>query len=86
MATPPAAPPPEFGRPYYGSGLPPIPVPSGELLIFLLVWFVIGLITLVADGREGVNPRHFVAASVALAVGYMVARGIAKAGKVLEGR
>ena len=85
MSTPPAAPPPQFDRPYYASNLPPVPVPSGELLVFLLVWFVIGLITLVADGREGVNPRHFVAASVGLAVGYMIARGIAKAGKVLEG-
>ena len=85
MSSQPGAPPPRFDRPpYYGPGLPPIP--SGELLVFLLVWFVIGLITLVADGREGVNPRHFVAASVALAVGYMIARGIAKAGKVFEAR
>ena len=66
--------------------MPPIPVPSGELLIFFLVWFVVGLTTLVADGREGVSPRHFVAASVALAVGYMISRGIAKAGKVFEAR
>jgi hypothetical protein len=85
MSTPPATPPP-YERPSYGPGLPPLPVPSGELLVFLLVWIVVGLITLAADGREGVNPRHFVAASVALAVGYMLGRGIAKAGKVLEGR
>ncbi len=88
MSTPPAAPPPPQGyeRPYYGQGFPPLPLPSGELLVFFLVWFVIGLVTLVADGREGVNPRHFVFASVALAVGFMLARGIAKAGKVFEGR
>ncbi len=83
MSTPPATP-PSYEPPSYG--LPPLPVPSGELLVFLLVWVVVGLITLAADGREGVNPRHFVAASVALAVGYMIGRGIAKAGKVLEGR
>ena len=87
MSSPPAGPPPSQGyeRPYYPAGLPPLPIPSGELLLFLLVWLVVGLVTLVADGREGVNPRHFVAASVVLAVGYMIARGIAKAGKVLEG-
>ncbi len=85
MSTPPSAPPPPQG-PYYGSTLPPIPVPTSELVIFLLVWVVVGLATLIADGREGVNPRHFVFASVALAVGYMIARGIAKAGKVFEAR
>ena len=86
MSTPPAPPAQGYERPYYGANLPPLPVPSGELLVFLLVWLVIGLITLVADGAEGVNPRHFVAASVGLAVGYMIARGIAKAGKVYENR
>ena len=88
MSTPPSAQPPPQGyeRPYYGSSGPPIPVPTSELVIFLLVWVVVGLATLIADGREGVNPLHFVFASVALAVGYMIARGIAKAGKVIEGR
>lgn len=88
MSTPPASqPPPEgYERPYYPSGLPPVPAPTGELVVFLLVWLVVGLVTLIADGAEGVNPRHFVFASVALAVGYMLARGIAKAGKVFEGR
>ena len=88
MSTPPATPPPPQGyeRPFYGGGMPPVPVPSGELLVFLLVWFVVALVTVLTDGVDGVNPRHFVLASVALAVGYMIARGIAKAGKVFEGR
>ena len=81
-------PPPGAGYegPPYGPAIPPFPVPSGELLVFFLVWFVVALVTLVADGPEGVNPRHFVLASVALAVGYMLGRGIAKAGKVYESR
>ncbi|MBW3592712.1 MAG: hypothetical protein KY396_03365 [Actinobacteria bacterium] len=87
MSTPPSSPPPQgYDRPYYGSGMPPIPTPNGELIVFLLVWFVIGVVTLVTDGEGGVDPSGFVRASVALAIGYMVARGIAKAGKVFEGR
>ncbi len=87
MSTPPAPPSQQgYDRPYYGGGMPPFPAPSGELVVFLLVWLVVGLVTLIADGAEGVNPRHFVLASVALAVGYMLARGIAKAGKVFESR
>jgi hypothetical protein len=89
MSTPSAAPPPPtqgYDRPYYGQGFPPLPLPSGELLVFFLVWFVIGLVTLVADGPEGVNPDDFVRWSAVLAVGYMIGRGIAKAGRVFEGR
>ena len=87
MSTPAPSPPPQgYDRPYYGAGMPPVPVPSGELVVFLLVWFVIGIVTLVADGEGGVDPWDFVRASVALAIGYMVARGIAKAGKVFEAR
>jgi hypothetical protein len=66
--------------------MPPVPIPSIELIVFLLVWFVVALVTLAADGREGVNPRQFVNASVALAIGFMISRGLAKLGKVIEGR
>jgi hypothetical protein len=87
MSTPPAPPPSQgYDRPYYGGGMPPVPAPSGELVVFLLVWFVISVIALVTDGADGVDPRGFVTASVALAIGYMIARGIAKAGKVFENR
>ena len=85
MSTPASPPPPQgYDRPYYGGGMPPVPVPSGELVVFLLVWFVIAIITLVTDGAGGVGPAQFVTASVALAIGYMIGRGIAKAGKVFE--
>ena len=87
MSTPGSSPPPQgYDPPYYGSGMPPVPIPSGELVVFLLVWFVIALVTLAADGEGGVGAWDFVRASVALAIGYMVARGIAKAGRVYEAR
>ena len=81
---PPPEPPPtqSFDRPYYGTALPLPPV-SGELLVFALVWAVAAIIALASDE---VNAFHFLMATVALAVGYMLSRGIAKAGKVLEGR
>ena len=62
----------------------PVPVPSGELIIFLLVWAVIAIVTVATEGPP--TASQFVTASVALAVGYMIARGIAKAGRVFEGR
>jgi hypothetical protein len=80
---PPQQPSPGYDRPYYGSGIPPLPILNGELLVFLLAWAVVGIITLASDS---VNPDSFVTATVALAFGYMISRGIAKAGKVLEGR
>ena len=86
MSTPPPAPPPPtpgYDRPFYGPGGPPVPPVNGELVIFLLVWLVIALVALATDE---VNPRHFVVATVALAIAYMISRGLAKAGRVFEGR
>ena len=83
MSSPPSQPQQTYERPYYGPGAPPIPVPTGELVVFALVWLVIGIITLAADN---VSAPQFVTASVALAVGYMLSRGLAKLGKVLENR
>ena len=80
---PPPEPPPQgFERPYYGATLPLPPV-SGELIVFALAWLVAALMALATDE---VNAVHFLTATVALAVGYMLARGIAKAGKGSEGR
>ena len=81
MSTPPSAPPP--GGYDYGRGGFPVPPPTGELVVFLLVWVVIALLTLLADS---VDPPQFVWASVALAVGFMLARGFAKLGKAYESR
>ena len=88
MSTTPTQPPPTqaYERPHYGGGpgMPPVPFPSGELVVFLLVWAVIGIITVATDGRPTAD--QFVTLSVYLAIGYMLARGIAKAGRVFENR
>ena len=60
-----------------------MPTLNGELIVFMLVWVVVFIITLAADS---VDWPGFVTASVILAGAYMISRGIAKAGKVLEGR
>ncbi len=81
--TPPAQPPPpphSYERPCYGTSMP-LPVLNGELVVFLVAWVVVLVVTLTADT---VDWPHFVTATVALAVGYMLSRGIAKAGKVVE--
>lgn len=79
----PSQPPPtqSYERPYYGSAFPPLPRVNGELVLFVLVWVVVLVVTLAADS---VDWPAFVTASVVLASAYMIARGIAKAGKVLE--
>jgi hypothetical protein len=82
--TPPPPPPAGYDRPYYsGGGLPPVPIPSSELVIFFLAWFVILLTVFVADS---VNPPAFVTGTIVLSAAYIVSRGIAKLGKVIEGR
>jgi hypothetical protein len=78
--TPPPPPAPSYGQPYYG--MPPMPSLNGELIVFALVWVVVFIITLAADS---VDWPGFVTASVVLAGAYMISRGIAKAGKVIEG-
>jgi hypothetical protein len=80
--SPPSPPPTQsYGQPYYG--IPSVPAPNGELVVFLLVWVVVFIITLAADA---VDWPQFVIATVFLAAAYMISRGIAKAGKVFEGR
>jgi hypothetical protein len=82
--TPPPQPPPpaqSYERPYYGHV--PIAPPSGELVVFLIAWLVVLIVTLAADS---VDWTHFVTATVVLAAAYILARGIAKAGRVYEGR
>jgi hypothetical protein len=82
---PPSQPPPtqSYGQPYYGSPMPALPVPNGELILFLVAWLVALIVTLAADD---VQWNAFLTATVVLAAAYMISRGIAKAGKVLEGR
>jgi hypothetical protein len=63
--------------------MPPLPAPTGELVVFLLAWLVVFLITLLADS---VDWPAFVTATTVLAAAFVISRGIAKAGKVLEDR
>lgn len=81
MATQPT--PPSPTQPYYGAGIPPVPAPTGELVVFLLAWLVVFLVTLIADS---VDWPAFVTATTLLAAAFVLSRGIAKAGKVLENR
>jgi hypothetical protein len=81
QSTPPPPPPTQgYGQPYYG--MPTMPAPNGELVVFLLVWAVVFIVTVAADA---VDWPEFTIATVFLAAAYMISRGIAKAGKVLEG-
>ena len=84
MSTQQAPPPPPQGydRPYYGTGLP-MPHVNGELVFFFVVWFVVLIVTLASDE---VGWNSFVTATVGLGLAYLISRGIAKAGKVYEGR
>ena len=59
-----------------------LPFPgNAELLVYLLVWLVIALIWLFSDE---VGAGTFATLTVALTFGYLISRGIAKAGRVLE--
>jgi hypothetical protein len=79
--TPPPPPTQSYGQPYYG--MPTMPSLNGELIVFVLVWVVIFIITLASDT---VDWPGFVIATTWLTAAYIISRGIAKAGKVLEGR
>jgi hypothetical protein len=82
-STPPPPPPPAPGydRPAYP--MPPLAAPTGELVVFLLAWLVALVVTLAADI---VDWGAFLTATVVLASAFIISRGIAKAGKVYEGR
>lgn len=77
-----APPPPGYRSAAYGGVIgPQVPVLNAELLFFLAVWGVIGIISLASDS---VGTGDFVLASVVLGSAYLISRGIAKAGKVVE--
>ena len=72
----------------YGNGqgrtpdLGRLPIPgNAELVVFLLVWLVVALIWLLSDE---VGARTFATLTVALTFAYLISRGIAKAGRVVE--
>jgi hypothetical protein len=81
----PPPPPPGYEQGFYGTGggLQQLPAINGEFVFFVLVWAVLGIIALASDQ---IGASEFVTATVPLAVAYILSRGIAKLGKVLEGR
>lgn len=80
--TPPEQP---ASRPGYGYNVPNMarmPIPgNAEFAVFLLVEIIFVLIWIIASS---VNTVTWFTATTALTFGYMLSRGIAKAGKVLE--
>jgi hypothetical protein len=60
-----------------------LPSINGEFVFFVLIWAVFGIIALASDQ---IGATEFVTATVPLAVAYILSRGIAKLGKVIESR
>jgi hypothetical protein len=87
MSTMPPEQPPAGGssRPAYGYNAPNVarmPIPgNAEFLLYALIEIVFALIWIIADS---VNTLTWVTMTTALTFGYIISRGIAKAGKVLE--
>jgi hypothetical protein len=63
--------------------MPAMPAPPAELIVFLVAWVVALIVTLAADV---VDWGAFLTATVVLSSAFIISRGIAKAGKVYEGR
>jgi hypothetical protein len=78
-------PPPTYEQGFYGAGpgLNQLPAINGEFVVFVLVWAVIGIIALASDQ---IGASEFVTATVVLATAYLLSRGFAKLGKVIESR
>jgi hypothetical protein len=87
MSTTPPEQPPAGGpqRPAYGYNMPNVarmPMPgNAEFLLYLAVEIIFVLIWIIADS---VDTSRWVTLTTALTFGYILSRGIAKAGKVLE--
>ena len=81
-----ATPPPQGQQgPSYGRGMnvgAMMPMPANaELILYVIAVIIVAIITLASDS---VNADGFVTAFTVLTLAYLVSRGIAKAGKVLE--
>jgi hypothetical protein len=87
MSTMPPEQPPagEPRRPAYGYNAPNVarmPIPgNAEFLLYAVIEIVFVLIWIIADT---VNTATWVTMTTVLTFGYIISRGIAKAGKVLE--
>jgi len=87
MSTTPPEQPPVGGssRPAYGYNAPNVarmPIPgNAEFLLYVVIELIFTLIWIIASS---VNTYQWVWFTTALTFGYIISRGIAKAGKVLE--
>ena len=83
--TPPEQPSGGPSRPAYGYNAPNVarmPIPgNAEFLLYAVIELVLTLIWIIADS---VNTYQWTFFTVVLTFGYIISRGIAKAGKVLE--
>jgi hypothetical protein len=62
--------------------MPAMPFPMNpEFIVYLLIWAVVALCWIISD-RVVVN--EFLVYTVALTIGYLISRGIAKASRVYE--
>ena len=81
MPPPPSTPPPGYGS----MGWPPgarLPIPgNAEWLLWLIVEIVFGIIW---AASPSVNGTIFMAVTAIVTLGYLISRGIAKNGRVLE--
>ncbi len=76
-------PPPGYNQGHYGpAGMQQLPALNGEFVVFVLVWAVLGIIALASDN---IGASEFVTATVPLTAAYLLSRGLAKLGKVIEG-
>ena len=81
MPPPPSAPPPGYG-PMMGWQGARMPVPgNAEWLLWLIVEIVFAIIWAASPSVIG---TIFMAVTAIVTLGYLISRGIAKAGKVLE--
>jgi hypothetical protein len=77
-------PPPGYEQGFYGAaGMSQLPSINGEFVFFVLIWAIFGIIALASDQ---IGAAEFMTATVPLAVAYILSRGIAKLGKVIESR
>ena len=88
MSTMPEGTPPSTGSTGYGTtrpgmpSMPSMPFPMNpEFMVYLLVWAIVALCWIISD-RVVVN--EFLIYTVALTIGYLISRGIAKASRVYE--
>ena len=83
MPPPPSGPPPGYGSGMMGwQGGARMPVPGNAEW---LLWFAVEIVfAIIWAASPSVNGTIFMAMTAIVTLGYLISRGIAKAGKVLE--